>query len=219
MEREADADCRHSTWLQVGRGRRRLGLAIALALGPTWTRGHLSVAKVLPDENLHNHAKCGKLLRAINGDSTRPTCERTWLGVPKTPLTTSFVMDSCQELKLLASDRTGPSWAEPNQVDDSLSLSIRPPACPSLRPFVRPSVRGDDDSSAPGPHSCTTINYAVRPRGVNDQLSGSKWPERRNNSNSLNRKWRKEERKQQTANGRASVHRLTVNNIEIHNSN
>lgn len=109
MEREAAADCRHSTRLQVGRGRRRLGLAIALALGPTWTRGHLSVAKVLPDENLHNHAKCGKLLRAINGDSTRPTCERTWLGVPKTPLTTSFVMDSCQELKLLAPDRTGPS--------------------------------------------------------------------------------------------------------------
>lgn len=50
----------------------------------SWTRGHLSIAKVLlllllPDENLHNHAKCGKLLRAINGDSIRPTCERTWL--------------------------------------------------------------------------------------------------------------------------------------------
>lgn len=34
-----------------------------------------------------------------------------WLGVPKTPLTTSFVMDSCQELA-----RSGQSY-----VDDSLS--------------------------------------------------------------------------------------------------
>lgn len=190
MEREAAADCRHSTRLQVGRGRRGLGLGLAL----TWTRGHLSMAKVLPDENLHNHAKCGKLLPAINGDSIRPTCERTSLGVPKTPLTTSFVTDSCQELKSLRTDRTGADRVELSQAKLMIAS-----ACPSgLRPPIRPSVRGDDDSSAPGPHSCTTINYAVWPRGVNDQLSGSKWPERRNNSNSLNRKWRKEERKQQT---------------------
>lgn len=69
-----------------------------------------------------------------------------------------------------------------------------------------PSIRGDDDSSAPGPHSCTTINYAVWPCGVNDQLSGSKWrprEEARNNSNSLNRKRLNRRRKRTAENGRA----------------
>lgn len=135
MEREAAADCRHSTRRQVGRGRRgRLaGLGLALA----WTRGHLSMAKVLPDENLHNHAKCGKLLPAINGDSIRPTCERTSLGVPKTPLTTSFVTDSCQELNLLRPDRSGADRAEPSQAKLMIAS-----ACPSgLRPSARLSVR------------------------------------------------------------------------------